>query len=341
MKKLILPLLLLTCSMQSAFAQTAAPAAAKDSTLQRLPPPPPILDRALQKELSDTRKVPKEQRAAIAEKQKQIDRAITPLTPEQILHTQKNAQNDERLRNSAVNGTPRPMIDRDIPWSVGLGAQKIHLGPGYTTTLLFFDAQGRPIPIAEAGSLVGDKEAIEASSMVNAVVLYVKIPWRSTNLTVFLENVPIPIQFSLTSDRKSGASLDGQVRVRIVDSSAVNTLERGDMQNVNALLQLTNGAPGTSNLAVLPVLSVEKGDPARLNWTPIVNSLVQFRVGPDGLTYVLLKPGYKLLYPNVPNVLSSLRGADGTEGYIVGGNNPRVFTAQDQNGALYRITVQR
>ena len=310
--------------------------------MQQLPPPPPVLDQQLRRDLASSRKLDKDGRAAIVTKQKEIDKALIPMTPEQIRHTQQLAQENERLVNSSVNGPARKLIDRDLPWSIGLGSQQVHIGVGYSTTLLFFDSQGRPVPVSTTpGAIVGDKEAVEANSTGNAVVLYVAQPWRSTNLTVFLQDTPVPVQFSLTSDRATATPVDGQIRVRIVDSNSANALERGDMQNVNSLLQLTNGAPGSANMAVLPVLSVEKGDPARLNWTPIINNLAQFRVGPDGLTYVLLKPGFKLLYPNVPNVLSSLRGADGTEGYIVGGNNPRMFTVQDQNGALYRINVQR
>lgn len=348
MKKLIVPLLLVSCAASSVFAQ-AQPATAQPVTpkrpaasLQQLPPPPPVLDQQLRRDLAATRKLDDDQRSTIVNKQKQIDSTLAPLTPEQMLHIQKLARDNERLVNSSVNGPARKLVDRDLPWSVGLGSQQVHIGVGYSTTLLFFDSQGRPVPVSTTpGAIVGDKDAVEANSTGNAVVLYVAQPWRSTNLTVFLQDVPVPVQFSLTSDRASGTPVDGQIRVRIVDSNSANALERGDMQNVNSLLQLTNGAPGSANMSVLPVLSVEKGDPARLNWTPIVNNLAQFRVGPDGLTYVLLKPGFKLLYPNVPNVLSSLRGADGTEGYIVGGNNPRMFTVQDQNGALYRINVQR
>lgn len=343
MQKLIIPLFLISCAASSAFSQTQAVAPKRPAaSLQQLPPPPPVLDQQLRRDLASSRKLDNDGRAAIVKKQKEIDNALIPMTPEQIRHTQKLAQDNERLVNSSVNGPARKLIDRDLPWSIGLGSQQVHIGVGYSTTLLFFDSQGRPVPVSTTpGAIVGDKDAVEANSTGNAVVLYVAQPWRSTNLTVFLQDVPVPVQFSLTSDRATTTPVDGQIRVRIVDSNSANALERGDMQNVNSLLQLTNGAPGSANMAVLPVLSVEKGDPARLNWTPIINNLAQFRVGPDGLTYVLLKPGFKLLYPNVPNVLSSLRGADGTEGYIVGGNNPRMFTVQDQNGALYRINVQR
>ena len=325
-----------------AYSQTiAVKPKPKASGLSLLPPPPPVLDNELRKDLQQSKKLDSDKRAIVVEKQKELDAVLTPFTPEQILHMQKNAREIEKVTNSGVNGKARNLIDRDMVWSIGAGSQKVHLGPGYTTTLLFFDGTGRPVPVAPAGAIVGDKDAIDANATGNAVVLYVTQPWRSTNLTVFLMNVPVPVQFSLTSDRDSNVDIDGQIRVRIVDANAASSLQRGDMQNVNALLQLTNGAPGASNMAILPVVSVEKGDPARLNWTPIVNNIAQFRVGPDGLTYVLLKPTFKLLYPNVPNVLSSLTGADGTEGYIVAGNNPRVFTIQDQNGALYRITVQR
>ena len=347
MKKLIVPLLLISCAASSTFAQAQMQSREDvvkrpSPSLQQLPPPPPVLDQKLRRDLAGSRKLDDDKRTTIVNKQKEINSTLAPLTPEQMLYIQKMARDNERLVNSSVNGAARKLIDRDLPWSVGLGSQQVHIGVGYSTTLLFFDSQGRPVPVsATPGAIVGDKDAVEANSTGNAVVLYVAQPWRSTNLTVFLQDVPVPVQFSLTSDRAAGTPVDGQIRVRIVDSNSANALERGDMQNVNALLQLTNGAPGSANMAVLPVLSVEKGDPARLNWTPIVNNLAQFRVGPDGLTYVLLKPGFKLLYPNVPNVLSSLRGADGTEGYIVGGNNPRMFTVQDQNGALYRINVQR
>ena len=343
MKHLVIPMLLAAQAFTSmqVYAQQAKPVVPAQ-VLSQLPPPPPVLDPQLRKDLRASQKLDDDQRGAIVNKQKDLDGQLAPLSPEQIEHIQRNARNQERAINSSINGTPRKTQDRDIPWSVGLGSQDVHLGPGYVTTLLFFDSQGNAVPVSQTGAIVGDAEAIDVNSTGNAVVLYVKQPWRSTNMTVFLNNVPVPVQFSLTSDRGSTRPIDGQVRVRIVDANAANAIERGDMQNVNALLQLTNGAPGSSSMAVLPVLSVEKGDPSnRLNWTRVSNSMAQFRVGGDGMTYVLLKTGFKLIYPNVPNVISSLRGADGTEGYIVGGNNPRLFTVHDSNGALYRITVQR
>jgi len=318
-------------SLQEAYSQ---------NTRTQLPPPPPILDQSLINELADTRRLSGPQRAAVIEEQRTINQTLRPLRPEQILQIQRDAHEQERLLNS-VDGGPRKTIDRDMPWSIGLGAQRVHLGIGYITTLLFFDAQGNPVPVSPTGAVVGDQAAVDANATGNAVVLYVKEPWRSTNLAVFLVNQPVPLQFNLTSDRNAATPIDGQIRVRIINANAISSLDRQDMQNVNTLLQLTNGVPVGLNMSVLQVVSVEKGDPSRLNWVRIPNNIAQFRVGPDSLTYVLLRPGFNLLYPNVPNVFASLRGADGTEGYIVGGNNPRVFTVQDQQGSLYRITVQR
>lgn len=203
MKKLMIPLLLISCAVSSTFAQTQANSPNRPAiSLQQLPPPPPVLDQQLRRELASSRKLDKDGRAEIVKKQKDIDKALIPMTPEQIRHTQQLAQENERLVNSSVNGPARKLIDRDLPWSIGLGSQQVHIGVGYSTTLLFFDSQGRPVPVSTTpGAIVGDKEAVEANSTGNAVVLYVAQPWRSTNLTVFLQDTPVPVQFSLTSDR--------------------------------------------------------------------------------------------------------------------------------------------
>lgn len=330
-----------TKSTQKAQAKAEAAAAKEEKEIAAettmLPPPPPVLNPSFQRQLR--KPLSKEERASRVEAQKEIDKAMVPLAPEQIARTQVQALENEKQLN--FRSEPRKPRDRDVFWSVGSVGETIRMAPGYTTTILFFNAQGQPVQVADPGAIVGDEEAIEPNASGNAVVLYVKKPWRSTNLTVFLKNVPVPVQFTLSSERDpAGTDVDYQVRTRIMDGAAVN-LERKDTFNMNALLQLTNGLSG-GNLVVLPVVSVEKGDPTnKLNWSQIQNNIAQFRVGPEGYTYVILKPGFKMVYPNVPNVLAALTGADGTQGYIVAGNNPRMFTVQDANGAMYRITVQR
>lgn len=302
-----------------------------------LPPPPPVLDAAFERQM---RKAPtKAEKKALVESQKEIDKALVPLTPEQIQRTKELAQQNEKMTNWRAE--PRKPRDRDVFWSVGSSGDTIRMAPGYNTTILFFNGQGQPIQVASPGAMVGDVDAIEPNVSGNAVVLTVLAPWKATNLTVFLQGVPVPVQFTLTSERDaSNMDVDYQIRTRVMDNASVN-LERKDTFNMDALLKLTNGL-SAGNLVVLPVLSVEKGDPTnKLNWTAIQNNVGQFRVGPEGFTYVILKPGFSLVYPNVPNVLAALTGADRTQGYIVGGNNPRMFTVQDANGAMYRITIQR
>ncbi len=333
--KLLLPLAAFLSTMGSSpivYAQSGA---------IRLPPPPPLMDRTLQKELANTRKLDKEGRDAIIEQQKNVDRALEPLRPEQMRHIQRNAQENERILNEA-NGPARELISRDISWSMGAGAKPIHLGVGYTTTILFFDGQGKPLPVGATGAIIGDVKAISPTVAGHALVLTVNQPWKPTNATVFLQNLPVPVQLSMTSDRGAGTAIDTEVRIRVMDNhTAGQTVSQGDTQQVNLLLQMTNGAPASNALTPLTILSTEKGDPNNLRWTRIANNVAQFRQGPDGQTYVMLRPGMKMLYPNTPNIVSSVTGADGTEGYVVSGNNPRMFTFQDQYGAMYRVSLQR
>jgi hypothetical protein len=327
-------ILLMTSSLFITGYGAANAAPAPDMAMTLPPPPPPELKSEFEKKM-------REAPTAATEKtnisvQKSLDAALVPMTPDQIKHTKRLAIETEKLLQGRAE--PRSPRDRDLFWSIGTGAHTLRLSPGYTTTILFFGPSGQRIEVAAPGAISGDKDAIEPNATGNAVVLTVKNPWRSTNLTVFLKDIPVPVTFTLTSEREADkAEVDYQVRVRVMDGAGAS-LERKDMQNMDSLLQLTNGLP-SGNLATLPVLSVEKGDPSKpLNWIAIPNNVAQFRVGPEGLTYAIMRPGFRMIYPSV---LAGLAGADGTQGYIIGGNNPRVFTVQDKNGAMYRITLQR
>lgn len=309
------------------------------SILPPPPPPPPVLDKNYEKQLKASAKLSTSDKKLRAENQKQRDEILTPLTLEEIRRTKEKALEAEKITN--FRGAPNSMAPRDIPWSIGSNAPVLRMAPGYTTTVLFFDASGQPLPIAQAGAITGDQESIDANSTGNAVVLYVKKPWRSTNLTVFLTGVPVPVQMTLTSERDAtNMELDYQVRVR-VSNNISGSANIKDTYNMDALMKMTNGLGGQTSLSPLPIKNIEKGDPSQLNWVPVSGNIGEFRIGGDGLTYVLLKSGFKLLYPAGPVVLATQTGPDGSQGYIVGGNNPRVFTAQDSNGATYRITLQR
>lgn len=307
-----------------------------------LPPPPPVMmDKDLQTDLRASRKLDAEKRTALVEHQKDLDKQVTPLTNEQIKHIQQRSKEIERLENGSDTTTPKKFVTREVTWSVGSPSIHVNMAPGFTTTILFFDPSGKPLPLAPTGALVGDKEAIEANVTGHAITLTVLKPWKMTNLTSFLMNVPVPAMFNLTSERDGSKEIVEQLRVRMVDASANAYDMQQDSQNMSALSQLANGTPTSLGLTVLPIISTEKGDPARLKWTVVANNVAQFKADGNGKTYVILRPGYKLLYPHVPNGLASMSAPDGTEAYIIGGNNPRVFTLQDANGALYRITIQR
>ena len=326
-------------SIMSAFAHAQTVKTNNVPVLTPPPPPPPVLDAKYEKQLKDSAKLTASDKKTRAESQKQRDDILTPLTLEEIRRTKEKALEAEKITN--YRGTPSTKPPRDIPWNIGTEAPVLKMAPGYTTTVLFFDAAGQPLPIAPAGSITGDQESIDATSTGNAVVLYVKKPWRSTNLTVFLNNVAVPVQMTLVSERDATSmDLDYQVRVR-VSNGVSNQIGIRDIYNMDALMKMTNGMSGQTSLIPLQVKSIEKGDPSQLNWVGVSGSVGEFRTGADGFTYVLLKTGFKLLYPSGPVVLATQTGPDGSQGYIVGGNNPRVFTVQDNNGASYRITLHR
>lgn len=350
MKKTVIFTMLMAAT--GAFASSTTPAAKLEKTTKpavekaapaisddRLPPEPPKMNPAL---LEKLRKGPdREEQKAIIERQKEITSTLTPLTPEQINEIQRRAAEDERQINSSTT-IKRITESRDVYWSVGSPTPELRMSPGYGATVLFFNQAGQPLTIAEAGAVVGNDDAYEANVTGNVALMRVKKPWQPSNMQVFLNGTMVPVPLKITSDRNGKDPIDEQLRVHIIDSTSGTSMDRPDTQNVNALLQLTNGAPGLANkFNLLPVASVEKGSPNNLNWTQISANVAQFRIGTDGMTYVLLKPGFRLLYPNVPTVLSSLAGADGTQGYIVQGNTNRIFTLEDRNGALYRVTVQR
>jgi hypothetical protein len=220
----------------------------------------------------------------------------------------------------------------------------IHLASGFVTTILFFSADGSPLPLASQGSIVGDDEAVDNTSVGNSVVLYVKKPWIASNMTVFLKGVPVPVQMTLTSelDAAQARSVDYQVRVRIVGGAGSETaVDRPDIQNMDALMRMVNGMKPTGTFLPIPVQSVEKGDASRLHWTVIRSYVGTFNVGPEGATYVVFRPGLKLVSPSGAQIVGQMTGADESVGYVVSGNNPRIFTAVDANGAMFRVTLQR
>lgn len=302
-----------------------------------IPPEPPGVNPEVVKKLRDeslTSEDLKNKREDYINRKKQIN----PLTTDEaIAHTNDGLDALKALQYRAV-----PSANfRDITWSIGSPAPVINMSPGFGVTIVFVDAMGNPLLYKEQGAVIGDKKAIEVSTVDNNAVLSVIKSWRSTNLISFLEGVPVPVTLTLTSEYDPlKVPVDYMVRIRVLDSVSSNMVNKADKQNMDVLIQLSNGVPiSTANLGFLQTISLEKADPSdRLNWTQVTGNIAQFRVGPEGNTYVVLKPGFKL--HNTP-ILGMMTGADKSTGYIVGGNNPRLFTISDQNGALYRITVQR
>ncbi len=112
-----------------------------------LPPPPPVMmDKDLQTDLRASRKPDAEKRTALVEHQKDLDKQVTPLTNEQIKHIQQRSKEIERLENGSDTTTPKKFVTREVTWSVRSPSIHVQMAPGFTTTLLFFDPSGKPLP---------------------------------------------------------------------------------------------------------------------------------------------------------------------------------------------------
>ena len=339
-------LLLLAAALSSANAQQpedksapAKPVAQAKEVYPLTPPPPPVLDKEFLRSLKKDPN-PEEKRDRAEAYQGQSEKAF-PMTQEEIALTKKKIVEQERMLT--YKGAPRKPRSRDVSWSVGGDSPTVHLAAGFTTTILFFDASGQPLVLAPQGSIVGDGEAIDNTTTGNAVVLYVKKPWVASNLTAFLNGVPVPVNLTLTSelDAQNAPAVDYQIRVRVQSSGGAQSMNRKDAHNMDALIRMINGVKPGGNFQDLVILGIEKGDPSRLSWAPVRFPVGSFHIGPEGHTYAVLRPGLRLVYPTGGSVIAEQTGADESKGYIVAGGTPRVFTAVDANGAVFRITVQR
>lgn len=308
----------------------------------KLPPPPPPVDKEYLSEIRRGLHIKPEERSDRIEQFTGQVRSNFPVSVEEVtVLRQRAAENQKAI---TTRGVPKKAVSRDISWTIGSDAPTIYLATGFVTTLVFFGADGAPLPITEKGSVAGDEEAIDNTSVGNAIVLYVKRPWVSTNLTVFLQGVPVPVQMTLTSELEASAAktVDYQVRVRVIGSGgALAAANMADMQNMDSLMRMVNGLRPEGAFMPVQVATVEKGDSSRLKWSAVRAPAGTFSTGPDGNTYAVLHPGLRLVSPSGPTILGQMKGADEANGYIISGAQSRVFTAVDGNGSVYRLTLKR
>lgn len=263
-----------------------------------------------------------------------------PLSAEQI-RNYKSTLSDTSKAESERNA-PRNARIRDVTIRAGSSEiNKIFMAEGMSTLISFYDAGGNPINITLPGAVIGDKDSIQQTSLENNVTLNVLRPWRSTNLQVPLEGQfgnKLFIPFTITSEKDPSAidDVDYQVRVRIV-TGAPKTLDKKDSYDMNTLIGMVNGL----KLGQTTPLQIAKAEVRREtgDWMGSVANFASFSIGNDGFTYLVLNPGYKLT--KNADVLASQIGSDGSSGYIIGGNSPRIFNIINQDGAWYKITLNR
>lgn len=263
-----------------------------------------------------------------------------PLSAEQIRDFKNTLSNTSKAESE--RSAPRNARIRDITIRAGSSEiSKVFMAEGMSTLISFYDAGGNPLNITLPGAVIGDKDSIQQSSLENNVTLNVLRPWRSTNLQVPLEGPfgnKLFIPFTITSEKDPSATddVDYQVRVRIV-TGAPKTLDKRDSYDMNTLIGMVNGL----KLGQTTPIQIAKAEVRREtgDWMGAVANFASFSIGSDGFTYLVLNPGYKLT--KNADVLASQIGSDGSSGYIIGGNSPRIFNILNQDGAWYKITLNR
>ncbi len=262
-----------------------------------------------------------------------------PLSAQQVTKTRSIM--DEVSRAEAERLAPRNPRIRDITVRVGENKlNKIYMSEGMSTIVSFYDANGNPLNVNLPGAIIGDKKSISNESMENKVILSVQKPWLSTNLQVPLEGVPDFIPFTVTSEKDPSAidQVDYQIRVRLI-TGAQKVIDKKDTYDLNTLIGMVNGLK-IGKMAPINIMKSEVKMDASSNWLNTNTTFASFHLGNDGLTYLVLDPGYKLVRNT--DILASQIGSDGSSGYIIGGNNPRIFNIINQsNGAWYKITLSR
>lgn len=331
----------------------ARPLAAEDRPRPGIDiPAPPPRDGALYAPAIDRESLKYLRQKTVREKEEQLEKAKReldaimeselPQSPEEIRVLRERQEVDQQARN--YRGVPKSAGLTDPVWATGDPPLTLNLSHGYTSTVLFYDQNGKPLSVqaAPAGAHVGDKSAYKATAIGHAVSLDVLKPFVSTNMNVWLDGVHLPVPFTLRSHvNPEKVTVDYQVRVRIITSTAKSVPEANDKHQMSALLKMVSGLGGTANHVALPVERVEKSPTGAsgLDWVAVSRSLGQFFAGTDGRTYVILPAGYELRTPT--SVLARQAGGDGTLGYILAGHMPRVFTVTDSIGNYYRIIVRR
>lgn len=306
-----------------------------------MPPPIVDVDPVFMKKLKTAANTTSEQQADAIKNVPEVVSSVLPATPEEIKLVKEKARLAEKLTNERE--VPKNTITRDVYWSVGDPAPVINMVRGFTTTLVFFGSKGEPMILNNQGMQWGDQEALNPSVYLNMVSLSVAKPWRATNGTIVFNGFYAPLNVTLLSSSDGDVdSVDYQVRIHVLAKveATERALNRPDAQNMSLLLRLIAGIKNDSdNLTALSISSVEKADiAAGMQWVPIRADLAQVFIGADNRTYVTLRPGLKL---RGVDVLAFQKGPDGSMGYILAGNQPRVFTALDEMGGAYRIIVQR
>lgn len=330
----------LAAALTLSVVQSPIFAAGANASLSAPMPIPAGVDAKFLRQLNKATTPP--DKDARAEQFGEQSKEFIPATPEEGLVIKKKTI--ELHQVEVATEPPLASRVRDVPWTTGSPIENIRMASGFQTKIFFFDSAGKPINIKknDAGEplvLIGNGEAIGSQSYENLLILWVKVPWQPTNVSVMLEGFNLPVEMLATTELEpSVRAVDITVKFRARGATSVH-MKKVDLQNTSDLLAMASGIE-IANAQPLNILSIVESSGATLDWHP-VNLPDMANVAAAGeQTYVVLKKGFRLLNNGI-RIMAQQTGADGSTGYLVVGNNPRTFVAASTAGLLYRITVGR
>lgn len=127
-----------------------------------------------------------------------------PLTPAQIRALRKQQLEIEQAKDAPLI---KPEIrSRAVVLSFESGAKipEVEIAPGHVASLVFLDASGNPWPLADA-PIIGDKDRFSVlvpKKMPNIVSVSTRTVTGMTNMSIVLENQPVPVNIILKSSKK-------------------------------------------------------------------------------------------------------------------------------------------
>lgn len=187
---------------------------------------------------------------------KQAIDQLNLMTPDELRYLQHVNQRTQKARAEQFRALKKR--NRNLIYGSNKDSDKaVYIFKGYTTSLVFVDSEGNPWPATsyKAGNEEAYKvEGHQEKESAHIVTISLRKEYLPSNLTVILENNPIPIVIDLDSD---GEVLDRMVTVSVGGASPTLVEEKGfDLTSMPSITQ--------NNIDLAPFLDNTPPDGARI-----------------------------------------------------------------------------